>query len=749
VDGMRTFQNQLQRFIKSKSHKNLNHNYRKLTQKIDYIFLSNNSFSHIGGLPLILKQENIKEAKVYATTPVAKLGFYIIADAFISKIETESLDSFTILSDSEISSAFLNIVEVKYKENIKLSHHMSEILLLPLSSGSSIGGCCWKILYKLNSLIYAPNFSIENKFICDPFPYESLKISNVFITDSMFSVSSKISLEKTVIESTFKKNMLECLNENKSIFIPSDSVNLSMELLIRLEKILDEFYLSKNREETLKAGYKVLVCGYSSYEIIENVKSLIEFMGSSIASQFYSYSDNPFNLQYVQCVKDFKEYNDIVKNAQNAQMKFIVLSSFESLDVGISYKIFPEIVTNPDFRVFIVSKSTKNSMLRDICRKIKEGESAFLYKEIRRVVEERPIPRNPLNTNTANIPQAIPLQIPNERPIESNLESLKIKDLSIKKKLFSKGPFPMFAYHPKRKITEYGLELNEKELKIMKLVSEEKNEAPESDFKAFLYTNNKSAESKKPDMRLKIKKQDLFSKAKYEEQIKTLPILAKFTFYNLFDHIDILSKEIIITEAKPKDYVFFLGSHLQNKMKAKALENMSSKIKRTLDIPVLCLSPFKTELLKFKDNLLHVKYDSTILNRLPSFCIKDYGFIYDLKNTFLKVKTHRKEIKEISLLDASEKNKEEVLNTYTMPKEKSDLDYFYTVSDLKLLNIKRELTKILNEEFFIFKGAIVNAGHDVKLYLVNNELVLEGKLSSIYLKVRNAVYSNFINFDEI
>jgi hypothetical protein len=65
--------------------------------------------------------------------------------------------------------------------------------------------------------------------------------------------------------------------------------------------------MNKNKEElnalnnvpikTEQIVYKVLVCGYSSSEVVESVKSLIEFMGSSVSSQFYTYNDNPFTLQ--------------------------------------------------------------------------------------------------------------------------------------------------------------------------------------------------------------------------------------------------------------------------------------------------------------------------------------------------------------------------------------------------------------------------------------------------------------------
>jgi Cft2 family RNA processing exonuclease len=295
------------------------------------MFLSNNFLSNIGALPLLLKDQKFSDVKIYATTPVAKLGYYIFEDAFISKCEQTE---FTKITDAEITASFLNLCEVKFKENIELKHKGNDLVITPITSGFSLGGSCWKINYKLYSIIYAPQFSIESKYICDPFPYELFKNStNMLITDA--KCSKNISVQKYIIEKKLKKNITTCIEKSKNIFIPCDSANICIDLIIRLEKILDEYYFIKNKDDikTETSEYRVLICGYSSHEIVESVKSLIEFMGSSISQQFYTYNENPFNFKYVVCVKDYSEYLD----KKRSGTKFIILSSFESLDTGLSY----------------------------------------------------------------------------------------------------------------------------------------------------------------------------------------------------------------------------------------------------------------------------------------------------------------------------------------------------------------------------------------------------------------------------
>lgn len=274
-----------------------NNSYRNITFDIDHIFISNNSIYYLGALPLLNNMGKLKNCQIHCTTPVAKLGFYILSDSIFSNIEIN--ENFNYLKENDIREPFLNISEVKYKENIEIKLKDLEMIIFPVPSGASLGGCSWKINYKLQSIIYAPQYYLENKYICDPFPYEELKNPNYLITDSIFS--NKLPLKKIAIENKFKKNLLTLIEKSKNIFIPCDIANMNLELIILIEKILDEFYLSKNKDDINKANlqYKVVLCGYSSFEIVESVKSLIEFMGSSISRQFYSYNENPFSLKYL------------------------------------------------------------------------------------------------------------------------------------------------------------------------------------------------------------------------------------------------------------------------------------------------------------------------------------------------------------------------------------------------------------------------------------------------------------------
>jgi len=128
--------------------------------KIDYIFLSHNSISSFGSLPILIKDDLIKDATIYTTTPISKLGFYSLIDALISKIEKSEFDLF---NDTEIDQVFKFCIELKYKQNAKLHHNGFEIIITPIPSGMSLGGCAWKIFHKLKTIIYCPQICNETK----------------------------------------------------------------------------------------------------------------------------------------------------------------------------------------------------------------------------------------------------------------------------------------------------------------------------------------------------------------------------------------------------------------------------------------------------------------------------------------------------------------------------------------------------------------------------------------------------------
>ena len=100
-------------------------------------------------------------------------------DAYISNLEYQenSLNHLKINQES-LSNLFYNINKINFLQSITLNKDKDNeddiLTIIPISSGTSMGGSAWTCNYRLFNFVYASEFSIEPKIIADPFPYRKL-----------------------------------------------------------------------------------------------------------------------------------------------------------------------------------------------------------------------------------------------------------------------------------------------------------------------------------------------------------------------------------------------------------------------------------------------------------------------------------------------------------------------------------------------------------------------------------------------
>lgn len=164
--------------------------------------------------------------------------------------------------------------------------------------------------------------------------------------------------------------------------------------------------------------------------------------------------------------------------------------------------------------------------------------------------------------------------------------------------------------------------------------------------------------------------------------------------------------------------------------------------------------------LKFDVKIYNVKYDSKILQKLNYSVVKDFGPIYDLKNSFLRIKTKRNNFEpieinlvpqeEVKFFDENHQLKNNICLDSSSDSEKDEVDNIYNKNNIKLFDIKKDISKLFNEEIIIFGDYISNKNQEFKLFIRNGDIVLEGGLNNSYMKVRKFIQdyiscSNFSN----
>lgn len=227
----------------------------------------------------------------------------------------------------------------------------------------------------------------------------------------------------------------------------------------------------------------------------------------------------------------------------------------------------------------------------------------------------------------------------------------------------------------------------------------------------------------------------------------------KFSYYPLFNRIDQISKETIINEIEAKNNIIILGenpliSNEKNNNKIIHLHSNISNINKP-EIPNNKMDNLPINenfFINFNIPILDIKFDSSILSKMNYSNVKDLGKIYNLNNFFLKIKTKRDKkpnLEEISLIsqDDIKINSTNKVNIFLKEKEDNleDLDYIYNKVSMKLMEIKKEISKFLNDEVIIYGDFISNRNKEFKLYLKNDEMVLEGGYNSTYMKIRKFI----------
>ena len=311
----------------------------------------------------------------------------------------------------------------------------------------------------------------------------------------------------------------------------------------------------------------------------------------------------------------------------------------------------------------------------------------------------------------------------------------------IRRKLFAKSEYKMFSYVNKRKFTDYGITVSDKEVKLMKKMNMIKSDSYQSAFQGFLNKEGTNINDGK-DFGFKLSKYAFPSEIEIEKT--KIDIKCDVLNFPLENEIDIISKKIILEEIAPKEGVLFLGG---KNFFEKKLDTFFSKINFKV------ISNEEKFEKNYVNNIIKFKYDSSLLPKGKHFSIHNCKEnVFDFLQVCLKVKRKRDKILEVSACDLDYNDnipKKEIKitqneNNNNIPENQSD-ECFYSKDDLKLLQIKRELEKVASTSLYIIDHCIINEDKSVKIKLNKNELILEGDFSQEYITLRNYINEFFMN----
>lgn len=727
--------------------------------KLDAIFISNNSLSYYGALPLIKSFPNNISTKVFATTPIVKLGEFVMIDAYISNLESDlnSLNNISISQES-LLELFFSINEINYLQPILLisernpeynNQNKDDILtVVSFPSGSSFGGSGWKCTYHLFNFVYASEYSIENKIFSDPFPYEKLRKINYFITDNIYQ--DEIPAIRKIIEEDFDKKIKESLEQKKNVFIPIDNINGMLEMIFKFGKLIGDYDDIYAQNKTERPDYKILICSNCSKEIIEGIKSLTEFLGHKATQHFFSSENKPINFDYVKCIKNIEEFNNEIKNSVN--VKYVILATFETLNIGLGYSLLPFLLNDKNLILINIYKTTEpDSIFNKIIKNIKNLKSNILNYKEKKVLERKVIVKkveenqenkiqnnkeaDVLNISKQNSSKSKKFlkikKVPKKKKIKKGINNPKM--VLDKKKLFNiqmTDEYLSFNFTNRIRYTDYGIECSKGELKMMKRNNETMNNAYDENL-----LENEQKEKQIESAKYKVP-------SKLDVKNINIEIKCEVFFFPLINKIDFMSKKLIIEEINPKDGVILLGN---SKKLNEWLEKNNIKY---FGLTNSINNKFEE---KIKNNIIEFDYTSEDLRSGNKYNIDKMGQnIYSFDSLLLSIKTKRDKLIDISIVDSNkfkklnENNKEKVKVINNEERDSKIL----TKNNLKLINIKHKLEKDSDIKLILVEQKLRTLDKSIEIKIDNGELILDGEFSEQYFKIKSKINSIYFNYSK-
>eukprot|EP01138_Halocafeteria_seosinensis_P010740 gb/GECG01010968.1/.p1 GENE.gb/GECG01010968.1/~~gb/GECG01010968.1/.p1 ORF type:complete len:833 (+),score=103.21 gb/GECG01010968.1/:1-2499(+) len=321
---------------------------------IDAIVISQPDLAHVGALPYLIGKLKCR-APVLMTIPVHKMGQMFLYDAFLSVNDMRDVDIITL---DQIDNAFRQVEydgqchQLRYFEEV----YLKDIKLVAGPSGRVLGGAIWSISKGAEHIIYAVDWSHRSELHVAETSLASLtefQHPTVLITDAyealdplhkeraMMQKSNTVSKEQSISNAA-----LYSLRSGGNVLFAGDCAGRVLELLLRLD-------------ESWNPNYPLVFLNHVAKNILQFVKTELEWMNEKIVRKFVKDNENPFDLKHVQVVNSLQALKQI-------KSPKCVVTSLPSLDYGFSRTLFTEWCDNSKNAVFLLQRSEEGTTARTL-----------------------------------------------------------------------------------------------------------------------------------------------------------------------------------------------------------------------------------------------------------------------------------------------------------------------------------------------------------------------------------------------
>ncbi len=216
--------------------------------KIDHIIVTHNHIDHTGRLPLLVR--NGYNNPIHVSKPTAKLIPYALEDSYkVLKNKAKMTHQRQLYSESDVMKTLSLRVSHPFKKTFDLDNN---IKLTFYKNGHLPGAVVGHLQFSYNDysdykysdihILFTGDYNNKNMFFDVPdLPKELLDLPLNIIQEATYG-----NMFSSQIEYVFEKNILQAVDENKTIIIPVFSLGRSQEIMYILRQYQEQGKLDTN-----------------------------------------------------------------------------------------------------------------------------------------------------------------------------------------------------------------------------------------------------------------------------------------------------------------------------------------------------------------------------------------------------------------------------------------------------------------------------------------------------------------------
>ncbi|KAL7680025.1 putative ribosomal protein L25 [Plasmopara halstedii] len=323
---------------------------QRVVDRIDLVLVSHLDLAHMGALPYAIGKLGLN-APVYGTLPVHRMGQIALYDAYQAK--TKQDNDFSLFSLDDVDLVFERFKQLKYSEKLTLRSSGEGIVITPHVAGHLIGGALWRIMKETDDIIYAVDYNHRSEHVLQKTILDSFSRPTLLITDSMNLHAEQPKLKDR--DSKIMMEILKTVRNGGNVLIPTDSSGRVLELM----RVLDQYWIQNKLRDPIALLHDM------SYYTPKAAQAMLEWCNDRIAKNFDIGRQNPFQFTHIHLVHTLEEL-DALPNPK------VVLATSPSLECGFAKDMFIRWAPDPRNSIIFTSTTPETSFASRVLRLVKD-----------------------------------------------------------------------------------------------------------------------------------------------------------------------------------------------------------------------------------------------------------------------------------------------------------------------------------------------------------------------------------------